>query len=408
MLPRLLDIFARFAAECPESVLHLHTDPDDEFTRSGIYSYKVGADVRHLGIESRVRFTPGMTMKGGGGISLAALACYYQAADVHLLASSGEGFGLPTLQAAAAGAIPMASAYTASLELTEGHGEPVGVSDWTANEFGIRRGLIDVKDAVLRLRRLYENQADLPRRSARCREFALGYGWKTVVDQWHELISSIARSPQRILKSPPARTEPFQKLLPGSLPNIPGVTVSVRVVERQLGRTEASILADARQPSDVRLPALPKSCEVGGVRVPRTIGHVGMADGGVPVFLELKRIFPILSGWVVAASAEDLREGEEKAWTASDLRSCYGVPCIGSAIAAEQSNLWPDLTTTEIAEAVRLARGLLTDAALLQRVSDQARNACVRLYTPDEEDSAFWLRQLHAKQLTRAAMGMAG
>jgi glycosyltransferase involved in cell wall biosynthesis len=443
MLPRLLDIFARFAAACPESVLHLHTDPDDEFTRSGIYSYNVRSDVRHLGIESKVRFTPGMTMKGGGGISLATLARYYQAADLHLLASSGEGFGLPTLQAAAAGAIPMASAYTASLELTEGHGEPVGVSDWTANEFGIRRGLIDVKDAVLRLKRLYENQADLPRRSARCREFALRYGWNTVVDQWHELISSIARSPQRILKSPAARTEPFQKLLPGSLPNIPGVSVSVRVVERQLGRTEASILADARQPSDVRLPALPKSCEVGGVRVPRTIGHVGMAGGGVPVFLELKRIFPILSGWVVAASAEDLREGEEKAWTASDLRlrrfecpeearfdlaqsvlllnidgalpaqllidaACYGVPCIGSAIAAEQSNLWPDLATTESAEAARLARGLLTDAARLQRVSDQARNACLRLYTPDEEDSAFWLRQLHAKQLTQAAMGMAG
>src|SRR5215472_8342845 len=210
MLPRLLDIFARFAAECPDSLLHLHTDPDDEFTHSGIYSYDVRADVRHLGIESKVRFTPGMIMKGGGGVPLATLARYYQAADVHLLASSGEGFGLPTLQAAAAGAIPMAGAYTASLELTEGHGEPVAISDWTANEFGIRRGLIDIDDAASRLKRLYEDQADLPGRSAKCREFALAYGWETVVDQWHELISSIARSARRILKSPPARTEPFQ------------------------------------------------------------------------------------------------------------------------------------------------------------------------------------------------------
>jgi len=442
MLPRLLDIFARFAAECPESLLHLHTDPDDEFTRSGVYSYDVRADVRHLGIESKVRFTPGMTMKGGGGIPLTKLATYYQAADAHLLASSGEGFGLPTLQAAAAGAIPVAGGYTASLELTEGHGEPVAISDWTANEFGIRRGLIDVEDAASRLKRLYENQADLPRRSARCREFSLAYGWNTVVDQWHQLISSIARAPKRILKSPVTRAESFQKLLPGSLPNIPGVSVSVKVVERQLGRTEASIMADARQPSDVRLPALPKSCEVGGVRVPRTIGYMGMAAGDVPVFLELKRIFPILSGWV-AVTDEDSIGAESRAWASSDLRlrrlecveearfdlaqcvlllniagalpaqllvdaACYGVPCVGSAIAAEQSTLWPDFATSDQAEAVRLSRGLLTDAARLQRASEQARTACLSLYAPDEEDSAFWLRQLHARQLTEAAMRMAG
>ncbi len=279
----------------------------------------------------------------------------------------------------------------------------------------------------------------VPRAAA---EFALGYGWNNVVDQWHQLISSIARSPRRNLKSTTARTEPFQKLLPGSLPNIPGLSVSVKVVERQLGRTEASIMADARQPSDVRLPGLPKSCEVGGVRVPRTIGHMGMAAADVPVFLELKKIFPILSGWVVA-SGENPPEDDIEVWTACDLRlrrfgcaeearfdlaqsvlllnvsgalpaqllidaACYGVPCIGSAIPAEQANLWPDLATADPTDAVFLARGLLTDAARLQRMSDQGRNACLRIYTPDEEDSAFWLRQLHAKQLTEAAIGMAG
>ncbi len=58
MLPRLLDIFAKFAAGRPDALLHLHTDPDDEFTKSGIYSYDVRADLRHLGIESQVRLHP--------------------------------------------------------------------------------------------------------------------------------------------------------------------------------------------------------------------------------------------------------------------------------------------------------------------------------------------------------------
>ena len=97
MLPRLLDVFAEFAAIRPNALLHLHTDPDDEFTRSGVYSYDVREDIRRHGIESRVTFTPGMNMKHGGGVPLTELAAYYQAADVHLLASSGEGFGLPTL-----------------------------------------------------------------------------------------------------------------------------------------------------------------------------------------------------------------------------------------------------------------------------------------------------------------------
>src|SRR5581483_8223796 len=65
MLPRLLEIFAKFAAGRPDVLLHLHTDPEDEFTRSGYYSYDVRADLRHLGIDSQVRFTRGFTMKPG-------------------------------------------------------------------------------------------------------------------------------------------------------------------------------------------------------------------------------------------------------------------------------------------------------------------------------------------------------
>ena len=57
----------------------------------GIYSYDVRADLRHLGIESQVRFTPGMKVQRGGGVPLSQLAAYYRAADIHLLASSGEG-----------------------------------------------------------------------------------------------------------------------------------------------------------------------------------------------------------------------------------------------------------------------------------------------------------------------------
>jgi len=258
-----------------------------------------------------------------------------------------------------------------------------------------------------------------------------------VLDQWDQWLSSLGRSQRRILRSPVSRTETFQKLLPGSLQNTPGISVSVKVVERQLGRTEASIMADARRPSDVRMPVLPRPCEVGGVRVPRTIGHMGMTAADVPLFLELKRIFPILSGWVVLQERDQIdSDARDLSWrrlecleeSRYDLAqsvlllnlsgavpsrilvdaASYGVPCVGSAGIDEQLALWPELIASDYRDALRICRGLLTDASLMQRMSDQARDACRQRYSPDEKDSAVWLRQLHARQLTAAAMGVAG
>jgi hypothetical protein len=85
----------------------------------------------------------------------------------------------------------------------------------------------------------------------------------------------------------------------------------------------------------------------------------------------------------------------------------YGVPCVGTGRNREQRNLWPELETNDQAEAVKIARGLLTNAAWMQRVSEFARNVCEKQYAPDEEDSACWLRQLHAQHVTTAATGIA-
>jgi hypothetical protein len=268
----------------------------------------------------------------------------------------------------------------------------------------------------------------------------MAYAWDSAIDQWDRLLSSLGRSKKRIARSPATRTEPFQKLMPGFAPNIPGVSVSLKVVERQLGRTEAAILADSRRLSEVRIPVLSKSCEVGGVKVPRTVGYLGMGKGDIPIFEKLKRIFPVLSGWVLGGCSGSAANAEDTSASGLELRdisipeearfdlaqsvllinvsgalpksllidaALYGVPCIGTGKNPEQKNLWPELETEDEAEAVKIARALLTNAAWMQRASALARNVCEMHYTPDEEDSACWLRQLHAQQVTSAAIGMA-
>jgi len=426
MLPRLLDIFAKFATGRPDALLHLHTDPADEFTKSGVYSYDVRADLRHLGIESQVSFTPGLVMKRGGGVPLSELANYYQAADVHLLASTGEGFGLPTLQAAAAGAVPMAGAYSASRELVEGHGEAFEIAEWSENQFGIRRGFVDVDDAVRKLTMFYDNRALLAERSARSRQFATAYGWEQVVEQWDALFRSVASRSRRIVRIPNA--QPLdEKLVSQIAPKIPGVSVKVTVVERQFGRLESGFLADARgHLSDVHIPALQQACDVAGLRVLRSQGYIGVAPRDQTIFNSLKSIFPALAGWIpsfsesVTSLNESLKvlalhqeeearyelaqsvlllnvSGEFSDTTMIDA-ALYGVPCIGTKQSEVQVALWPELAAENIADAVCLARMLLTNAARLRRVAAHGRVACQTCYSPNESESAAWLRELHRAQ----------
>jgi len=431
MLPRLLDVFAKFAAVRPGARLHLHTDPDDEFTRSGVYSYDLRADLRHHGVESRVTFTPGMSMKHRGGVPLAALAAYYQAADVHLLASSGEGFGLPTLQAAAAGAVPIAGAYSASRELCEGHGVPVRIAEWSENEFGIRRGMIDIDDAVRHLTALYDDRALLASASARSRGFAMAYGWEEIVGQWDALLNSIGSRRRRIEKKSTGKQVSIERLATFA-PRVSDGSVKVTVVERQFGRLESGIIQDSRKHlSDVRVPGLQKSCEVAGLRVVRSPAYVAVTTADREVFSRLKRIFPILGGWmpgfggvfdtldpsIRAVPIEDWRQvryelvqsvlminlsGDFPQSVLMDA-ALYGVPCIGAGSLPAQCEFWPELEAETTEEAVALARGLLTNPASLRKASARGRELCVIRYAPDQHDAAAWLRRAHASARRIAA-----
>jgi glycosyltransferase involved in cell wall biosynthesis len=425
MLPRLLDVFAKFAADRTDVLLHLHTDPDDEFTKSGLYAYDIRADLRSLGLEDKVRFTPGMKLKRGGGVPLEQLAQYYRAADVHLLASSGEGFGLPTLQAAAAGAVPLAGDYSASHELVDGHGQAIAISEWSENEFGIRRGFIDVDDAVRQLVMFYDDRPLLMARSRRSAEFANDYEWPKILDQWDVLLRSVSSRQRRISRVPVARPLPAA-LSHRFAPQVGAGSIQLSVVEHKFGQLEASILADTRgHLSDVRIPAIQKSCEVAGLRVVRTGGYLAVAPGDEAVFLQLQCIFPGLAGWSpmftagTAASGIDhlefihLTQTEAARYHLAQSvlllnvsgkipdamlqdAALYGVPCIGTPDSSVQATLWPDLTTNDSDHAFRLARSLLTNAARLRKVSIRGRCEGKLAYDTNEQDAATWLRRLHS------------
>lgn len=372
LLPRLLEAFARFAEKHPKAILHLHTDPRDEFLSAGAYSYDLISDAHELGVAHSVYLTPRPT-SGQRGISLKTLAKYYQAADVHLLASGGEGFGLATLQAAAAGAVPMACAYSASLELTEGHGEPLPVSAWAATQVGIRRALIDVEETAARLANYASNPKLLVDRSSASRKFAERYPWHNSVAQWDRLLRSLAQAGAIRPHSPAAASVVSTGLDDGKLAPHAKLMLSLS----QYLRCELCI------------PAAPPG---------RPLGHVLLPLDDVEIYLRLRNIFPILRGWVIgtktsrAPTAFGLVHLHETAYniqvqvlewcslvlntsgclTPAVLRQAAnsGVPCIGSPQQKLQTELWPDLAAAVANDAVRLARKLLADSSFYATVSN--------------------------------------
>lgn len=305
LLPRVLDITSSFARDKNDVVLHLHCDPDDDAATSELYSYRLRQDIAALGLADVARFTPGFVMRTSAGLTTEELASLYGAADVHLLSSWGEGFGLPNLQAASAGVVPLAGAFAASRELVDGHGYALPTESSMVDEFGLVRGLVSRDAAVHALEELYGDRELLAERSRRSREFALAYGWDELVDRWEDILG--AAPPRR----KPARTRSFEWIagrdggtqlteLPepvaevtadvlGSLPD--GASVTVRMTERRHGEVAAEIYRGAFAEGEelsipVRLPPLFEGA-------PRsTVGNLLIAPGDLPLAVELRRVFP--------------------------------------------------------------------------------------------------------------------
>ncbi len=230
------------------------------------------------------------------------------------------------------------------------------------DELGLRRGLIDIEDAVSKLEKLYRDRKLLACKAQSAREFALSYDWEHIIPQWEKLLQSeVASAHKRTsLHSPP-----------------------------QLERT-------------IRIPVtlpLVKSKQ----RIPGYVYVASQCD--VTSILALQRIFPCLKVWstvaltfdssvpddkllqvkVVEANGPEYRPNLALSTLALDMGSYdprlpveaakLGVPCIGLAQQQEQARLWPDLTLErpDPLIAAELGRQMLTDQGIASDLCMAAR-----------------------------------
>jgi glycosyltransferase involved in cell wall biosynthesis len=385
LLCRTLDVFARFARGRDDTLLHLHCDPDDDAARTDLYRYDLRADIAALGLGDRVRLTDGFAMRTGQGLPVDRLAALYAGADAHLLSSWGEGFGLPSLQAAAAGVVPVAADWSASAELVAGHGIPVPVESTMLDEFGLVRALLDRDAAADELGRLHDDPVRLAELAGRSREFALPFAWDEVVDGWEEVLASAPprRRPVRTRSfgwiagsdEQPAMTDlpaPIVSAAADAFAPLPeGTRLSFQITERTYGEVAGEIRRGAFADGDelsipVRLPAFFQ-----GAPRPR-VGNVMVGAADLEVAARLQRIFPGLAislpqatGDPRAATALSLTElvpalvhcalvvdTRGGAAPGTDVAcAALGIPFVG------RSEVWPGARV----DAFALARRVLTD-----------------------------------------------
>jgi glycosyltransferase involved in cell wall biosynthesis len=400
LLPRTLEIFRRFATGKADVLLHLHCDLNDPAAQSRVYHYNLQADIDFLATDGRVRITPGMSIRSG--IPIEDLARLYQAADVHLLASWGEGFGLPTLQAAAAGVVPVAVDYAANRELLLGHGEAVPARHFLPSHFGIRAALIDIDETVVRLEALYADRAALAQKSAAAVRFAAPYDWRNIIVQWDELLRRKVSQPlPGTSEGAPIRVGVAQSKA-GQLPIDPDphavstIFTDAKNYIAALKYYERDLMVQfqkdvARHGDPLTIPPTPPSADP-KLAPHRTSGRVFIGGpDDVPVVQRLARIFPGLNVWAatpvelgptgdvmpVAVWQPGTQEFHQQLATsvlAIDLgghvpalaseAAELAVPCIGGpACSIEQAQLWPELSLrgADADAAAMLGRRMLTD-----------------------------------------------
>lgn len=186
MLDRTLEAFARASKDIPNAVLLMHTDKNDP---AGYCNFD--DIIRKLNIENRVIFTG---MRYFKGFNYREMNEVYNLMDVFLLGTSGEGFGVPIIEAMSCCVPVLATDYTTTWELVTRtkSGEAIKVKDEIMGTWNVKRAIMDMDDCAERLIKLSKNPTLRKEYGLNGRQAVLtDYNWQSVVKQWDKILKEL-------------------------------------------------------------------------------------------------------------------------------------------------------------------------------------------------------------------------
>jgi glycosyltransferase involved in cell wall biosynthesis len=184
---RMIIAFAKWCKLHPNAKLLMHCDPYDAAAVFNIISL-----INRYGIENRCRFTG---MRYFKGFDYKQMNEVYNIADVKLDTTSGEGFGITTIEAMACKIPIIITDYTTSTELIEENGkcgELIKLDTEITGSWNVDRGVCDIDDAILKLEKLYQNESlrKLYGENGR-KKVEKFYSWDVVLPMWKNAITKL-------------------------------------------------------------------------------------------------------------------------------------------------------------------------------------------------------------------------
>lgn len=204
-----------------DTVLYMHTVPVEET------GHDLPELVNRYDLNGSVAMPASQNLRPGVGVTDIALNRTYNSFDVFTLPTEGEGWGLTILEAMAVGVPVVVTQYSGHVEFVKNAGEFVRVSEFVTAPGSLgERAITDIMDHVMKLDRLYYEQADfikkwgkhlevsfgIPRDQLektmtgaqlrshlgeKARRRAEGLGWPAIGEAWRLLLTSAFPAPVR-------------------------------------------------------------------------------------------------------------------------------------------------------------------------------------------------------------------
>ena len=192
-IPRLLEALKLALDKCgdPDALgLVLHCgDPTDMANMGG---WKLPDLIKQMGLHNNVVFSD-MASNPLHGVSREDMANIFGCTDAHVLATGGEGFGIPSAEAMSCGIPIILPDNSTGAELVgDDRGWLVPCSDSIIGpRWGVRMGLVDIEELSEALLQVHNNPKEAKKRGKAARQFALDHlDWDNIAKQFDDLIES--------------------------------------------------------------------------------------------------------------------------------------------------------------------------------------------------------------------------
>ena len=207
MHDRAIKAFAKWCKPHEDAILLMHLDPHDNAAVFDMINM-----INEYGLQNRIRFT-GVNFYQG--FTYEKMNEIYNLMDIYFSSTSGEGFGVCTIEAMSCEVPVINTAYTTTDELVTNHkaGEPVklvgteyvNLFDVHSKEYDMRmwngtitgswsveRAMIDIDDTGRVLEKLYCNEQLRKEYGLNGRKAVLeNYDWPIIIKKWHEVLQKI-------------------------------------------------------------------------------------------------------------------------------------------------------------------------------------------------------------------------